>query len=117
MVRRRWACHDREAARFAAADRSVPREMHAMAAEKIRVEVTETGTQLEVEVISKSANRIEVLIGTGQHSTRCVLVPNRMETAYSGNAMGRELVYARSRKAVQADVDKVTPRGQDFRRH
>ncbi len=87
-----------------------------MADEKIKVRITETDAVIEVVVLSKQSTRIEVVIGTGQHSMRCVLVPNRAETAYSGSAMGREIVYERSRKAVQGDIDRVTP-PKDFRRH
>ena len=87
-----------------------------MADEKIKVRITETDAVIEVVVLSKQATRIEVVIGAGQHSMRCVLVPNRAETAYSGSAMGREIVYERSRKAVQADIERVTP-PKDFRRH
>lgn len=87
-----------------------------MPEEKIKVRITETDAVIEVVVLSRQAARIEVLIGTGQHSVRCSLLPTRTGMAYSGHAMGRELVYERSRKLVQADVDRVTPQHKDFRR-
>ena len=50
------------------------------------------------------------------HSVRCEMVPNRAESAYVGRAMGREIVYERSRKLVQADIDRVNPTTREFRR-
>jgi hypothetical protein len=87
-----------------------------MQSEKIKVSVTETGTMLDVVVLSKQAGRIEVVLGEGAHSVRCELTPNRAELAYVGRAMGREIVYERSRKQVQADVDRVNPVLRDFKR-
>jgi hypothetical protein len=37
------------------------------------------------------------------------LTPTRNALAYVGNAMGREIVYERSRAQVQADIDRVNP--------
>ena len=85
--------------------------------EKIKVRVTETGKSLEVVVLNKQAGRIEVVLGEGAHSVRCELVPNRSELVYVGSAMGREIVYERSRKQVQADLDRVNPALREFRRH
>ena len=84
--------------------------------EKIKVCVTETGNFLEVVVLNKQASRIEVVLGAGIHSVRCELIPTRSELAYTGRAMGREIVYERSRKQVQADLDRVNPTLRDFRR-
>jgi hypothetical protein len=84
--------------------------------EKIKVCVTETGNFLEVVVLNKQASRIEVVLGEGVHSVRCELVPTRSELAYSGRAMGREIVYERSRKQVQADIDRLNPTLRNFRR-
>ncbi len=84
--------------------------------EKIKVCVTETGNFLEVVVLNKQASRIEVVLGAGIHSVRCELIPTRSELAYTGRAMGREIVYKRSRKQVQADLDRVNPTLRDFRR-
>jgi hypothetical protein len=88
-----------------------------MADEKIKVRITETDAIIEVVVLRKQPTRIEVVLGSGEHSVRCELLPNRSEAAYVGRAMGREIVYERSRKLVQADIDKVTPNHRDFRRH
>lgn len=73
-------------------------------AEKIKVRLTNTGQQVEVSVFSKRAEAIEVVIGEGMHSVRCTLTPTRNGLAYAGNAMGREIVYERSRAQVEAEL-------------
>jgi K+/H+ antiporter YhaU regulatory subunit KhtT len=77
--------------------------------EKIRLK-TETGQAIDVVVLNKTANRIEVVIGEGVHNVRCTLTPTRNEMAYVGSVMGREVVYERSRTQVQADIDRLDPR-------
>jgi len=77
--------------------------------EKIQIKA-ETGQLIDVVVLSKHANRIEVVIGEGIHSMRCALTPTRNEMAYVGKIMGREVVYERSRAQVQADIDRLDPR-------
>lgn len=77
--------------------------------EKIRIRVTESGQFLDVVVLNKRADRIEVVLGEGVHSVRCALTPTRTAQAYVGNALGREIVYERSRASVQADIDRVNP--------
>jgi K+/H+ antiporter YhaU regulatory subunit KhtT len=77
--------------------------------EKIKIK-TENGQTIEVVVLSKNANRIEVVIGEGVHSVRAALTPTRNEMAYVGTIMGREIVYERSRVQVQADIDRLDPR-------
>lgn len=77
--------------------------------EKIKVRVTETGQTMEVVVLSKRADRIEVVLGEGVHSVRCALTPTRTGLAYAGSAMGREIVYERSREQVHADIEKLNP--------
>lgn len=77
--------------------------------EKIKVRVTETRQFMDVVVLSKRPDRIEVVLGEGTHSVRCALTPTRTAAAYVGSAMGREIVYERSRAQVQADVDKLNP--------
>jgi hypothetical protein len=77
--------------------------------EKITLRVTESGRTLEVVVLNKRAERIEVVLGEGVHSVRCQLTPTRNALAYAGSAMGREVVYERSRAQVQADIDRVNP--------
>jgi len=72
--------------------------------EKIKVRVTSTGQEVEVTVFSKRAEAIEVVIGEGTHSVRCTLMPTRNGFAYAGNAMGREIVYERSRAQVEAEL-------------
>ena len=77
--------------------------------EKIKLRVTETGHTLDVVVYNKRADRISVVLGEGIHSVKCDLTPTRNGLAYAGNAMGRELVYERSREQVQADIDRLNP--------
>ena len=77
--------------------------------EKIKVRITETGQFLEVVVLNKRIERIEVVLGEGTHSVRCGLTPTRTGQAYAGSALGREIVYERSREQVQADIDRLNP--------
>ena len=77
-----------------------------MQTEKITVRVTSTGQTLQVVVLHKRASGIEVVLGEGVHSVRCQLSPTRNGLAYAGNAMGREIVYERSREQVTADLAK-----------
>ena len=80
-----------------------------MSDEKITVRITQSGQTIEVVVLSKRAERIEVVLGEGIHSVRCELLPMRNAQAYFGNAMGREIVYERSRAQVKADIDRLNP--------
>ena len=79
-----------------------------MNTEKIKVR-TESGQVMEVVVLSKRANAIEIVLGEGIHNVKCTLAPTRNGLAYAGSVMGRELVYARSRDQVQADIDMHNP--------
>jgi hypothetical protein len=79
-----------------------------MEIEKIKV-LTETGHSIEVVVLNKRADHIEVVIGQGEHSVKCQLTPTRNGRAYVGNVMGREIIYERSRDQVQADIDRLNP--------
>ena len=72
--------------------------------EKIRIKVTETGQMLDVVVFSKRADCIEVILGEGVHNMKCALTPTRNGLAYAGNAMGREIVFERSRALVEAEL-------------
>jgi hypothetical protein len=76
--------------------------------EKIKLR-TESGQLIEVVVLSKRAELIEVVIGQGVHSVRCQLTPTRNGLAYAGKVMGREVIYERSRSNVQADIDRLNP--------
>jgi hypothetical protein len=86
-----------------------------MSDEKIRVRVTASGQTLDVVVFSKRENAITVVIGEGVHSVRVDLTPTRTGMAYVGNAMGREIVYERSREDVKADLARAA-KIRDFRR-
>jgi hypothetical protein len=77
--------------------------------EKIKVRVTETGQTMEVVVLSKRADRIEVVLGEGVHCVKCALTPTRTGVAYAGTVMGREIVYERGREQVQGDIDILNP--------
>jgi len=83
--------------------------------EKIQIRVTSSGQLLDVVVLNKRLDNIEIVLGEGVHNVRCNLVPNRNATAYVGNAMGREIVYERSREDVKADLARAAG-FQDFRR-
>jgi hypothetical protein len=76
--------------------------------EKIKVRI-ESGQTIDVVVLNKRADRIQVVIGEGVHSVKCELTPTRNELAYAGSIMGREIVYERSRSQVQADIDRLNP--------
>jgi hypothetical protein len=85
--------------------------------EKIKVRVTETDQVMEVVVLNKRADHIEVVLGQGVHSVKCTLSPTRNNMAYVGSVMGREIVYERSRENVQADIDRLNPHvGKSHRR-
>src|SRR5258706_1248983 len=71
--------------------------------EKIPVRVTSSGQVLDVVVLNKRLDMIQIVLGEGVHNVRCELRPTLNGSAYVGNAMGRELVYERSREAVKAD--------------
>lgn len=86
-----------------------------MNTEKIPVRVTKSGQVLEVVVLDKRLDLIQVVLGEGVHSVRCDLVPTRNASAYVGNAMGREIVYEKSREDVKADLARAAG-FQDFRR-
>lgn len=82
----------------------------------ITVEVTESGQSMQVVVLHKRSDRIDVVIGKGVHSVQCELVPTRSGTAYVGTVMGREIVYKQSREQVQAELDKLNPALKKSRR-
>ena len=77
--------------------------------EKIKV-TAENGQVLEVVVLQKRPERIQVVLGEGVHNVKVDLLPTRNGLAYAGSVMGREIVYERSREQVQADIDKLSGR-------
>lgn len=87
-----------------------------MNTEKIEVRVTETDKLMPVTVFSKHADKIEVVLGEGVHSVKCELTPTVNGTAYAGSAMGREIVYERTREQVIADVAQENHDYRDSRR-
>jgi hypothetical protein len=87
-----------------------------MTDEKITVRVTASDQRLEVVVLSKRAGMIEIVLGEGVHSVRCQLSPTRSGMAYVGNAMGREIVYEKSRAEVEADLQRANAIRTDYRR-
>ena len=83
--------------------------------EKIQVRITSSGQTIEVVVLDKRLDRIQIVLGEGVHNVRCDLVPTRNASAYVGNAMGREIVYERSRDDVKADLARAAG-FRDFKR-
>jgi hypothetical protein len=81
--------------------------------ETISVRNTETGDLIEVVVLKKRPDLIQIVLGQGVHNVTCDLTPTRTGQAYAGSIMGREVVYERSREQVQADIDRLNP---DLRR-
>jgi len=86
-----------------------------MTDDKIQVRVTATGQVLDVVVFSKRLDSITVVLGEGVHSVRVELTPTRNGMAYAGKALGREIVYERSRGDVKADLARAAG-FRDFRR-
>jgi hypothetical protein len=84
--------------------------------EKITVIATENEQSMDVVVLGKRVDRIQVVIGEGIHSISCDLIPTRTRLAYVGNVMGREIVYHRSCDDVQQDLDKNNPAMKKSRR-
>ena len=80
-----------------------------MNTEKIKVRITETGQTIDVVVLNKRPEHIEVVIGEGIHNVKCTLSPTRNGLAYAGSVMGWEIVYERGREQVKADIDKLNP--------
>jgi hypothetical protein len=87
-----------------------------MDAEKIKVRVTQSGQLMELVVLSKRPESIEVVVGEGIHSVKCELRPTRNGSAYAGSVMGRELVYERGREQVKADIDRLNPVLREYKR-
>ena len=83
--------------------------------EKIQVRVTSSGQKLDVVVLDKRLDRIQIVLGEGVHNVRCDLMPTRIGSAYVGYAMGREIVYERSREDVKADLARAAG-FQDYKR-
>ncbi len=87
-----------------------------MSEQQIEVRVTETDAVMKVSVYSKREDKIEVVLGEGVHSVKCELLPTANGMAYAGSAMGREIVYERSRDQVRADVELENHDYRDSRR-
>lgn len=88
-----------------------------MTEEKIKLRVTETGQTIDAVVMSKRPQAITVVIGEGVHNVKCELAPTRNALAYAGRVMGREVVYERSQKQVEADIEKLNPSVRKPRRY
>ena len=80
-----------------------------MNSETIKVRVTETGQTMDVVVLDKRPEVIQVVLGTGLHSVKCELKPTRTRSAYAGSVMGREIVYERTPDQVKADIARLNP--------
>ncbi|HKL25369.1 MAG TPA: hypothetical protein VJ910_04005 [Desulfuromonadales bacterium] len=81
---------------------------------KIKVEI-ESGQTIEVVVTEMKPQAIWILLGEGMNSVRCKLEPTRNELAYAGSVMGRELIYHRSVKEVQAEVQREQAPDERFK--
>jgi len=86
-----------------------------MDSEKIKVRVTSSGQTLDVVVLNKRLDVIQVVLGEGVHNVRCDLMATRNGAAYVGSAGGREIVYEKSREDVKADLARAAG-FQDFKR-
>ena len=84
--------------------------------ETIPVRITESGELIDVVVLKKRVDCIQVVLGKGIHNVSCELIPTRNGLAYAGKVMGREIVYERSRVAVQADIERLKPERRRPRR-
>jgi hypothetical protein len=84
--------------------------------EKISVRITESGKTMDVVVFEKHAHRITVVLGAGVHSVKCDMTPTPNKTAFSGKALGREIVYERARADVNADLRAEATRDNFTRR-
>jgi hypothetical protein len=87
-----------------------------MKTETIKVRITETGQTIDVVVLDKRVESIQVVLGTGVHSVKCELKPTRTRSAYAGSVMGREIVYERTPEQVKADIDRLNPALREYRR-
>ena len=67
----------------------------------------------DVLVLSKQADRIQIMLQEGGHSLFCELKPTPDGLAYSGTSLGREILYERSRKNVEADIAARPPPESD----
>lgn len=83
--------------------------------ERIKIK-TENGQVLEVVVLTKRPESIQIVLGEGVHSVKCSLSPTRNGLAYVGSVMGREIVYERSQEQVKADIDRLNPNVRSGRR-
>jgi hypothetical protein len=83
--------------------------------EKIKVQA-ESGQILEVVVSSKKSDAIWIVLGEGIHNAKCKLTPTRNGLAYAGSVLGREIIYERSVKQVQADIAQEEHDSFQFRR-
>mgnify|MGYP003388885053 CR=1 FL=1 len=87
-----------------------------MEIEKINVTMTESGKTMDVVVLSKRVECIQVVIGEGVHSVPCDMTPTRSKKAYVGNVMGREIVFEQSCDQIKAELDIINPALKKSRR-
>ena len=73
--------------------------------EKIKVQA-ESGQTLEVVVSRKTTDAIWIVLGEGIHNAKCKLTPTRNGLAFAGSVLGREIIYERSVKDVQAEIER-----------
>src|SRR5215471_10685261 len=82
--------------------------------EKIRVRVTETGHTMDVVVLSKRPDRIEVVLGEGVHSVRCALTPHLDRASLRWERDGaRDRIRAQSRASSRRHRKTQPNRAQE----
>jgi hypothetical protein len=62
---------------------------------------------MDVVVLSKRAERIEVVLGEGVHSVRCELTPTRNFSSPTREAWGARSFTERTCADVKADIERV----------
>lgn len=83
--------------------------------ERIKVQVTESGQMMDVVVLHKRVDKIQIVIGSGVHSVTCDLLPTRNGMAYAGSVRGREIIYEHSREQIKMEVEQADQASQKSR--
>lgn len=72
--------------------------------ETIKLRAKAGDQAVEVLVLSKRPDRIQIMLHEGPHSVFCELKPTPDARAYVGTSLGRDIVYEHSRADVVADI-------------
>jgi hypothetical protein len=87
-----------------------------MSEERIKVRVTTTGQTLDVVVLSRRADAIEVVLGEGVHSVRCRLTPTRTEWPMPEMRWAAKSCNERARGEVAAELERLNAAAGKFKR-